>query len=452
MEVQIIRLTTKCDTIKSAFELLANAVQLPLSDPLQFNPAVIQQLLTPHSICPTPESHPLIHFWTQEDWNKWLMSPKAQMSTHGRYGFLEDEKGEPLSDSILKEICKIAHGGWVELMSHNLTLKSWGKIRTTRWQVFHNIMEISFPLFKFVVNGWKLDHLVGMTYPAWYKNHIEGDDPLKPWGKHIKLEDGEDTKDEDKKDKFIQQDKHPKNSIKADASKVKTVHTMTDIDAQPLKGELTSFLEPVLTTGFIKMPDTGKGALETPNTSFTLVGGTEANKENIPTCGGLKMCTNKAVADPLTSLRVAGFIAYDAIASTPTVSHTSNTQDSDLPGTKTDMVMPFASIPTNPTTTEAGLSHTSIPSPATMSIEIPTPPVTSTVAQPLNNLPALPPAPAPISNNPAPTPAPVGKFTKAPGTKPMHKCMLNLKGMTEEFQSYYGSLTLEQHKVESTLS
>ncbi|KAL4078772.1 hypothetical protein V8B97DRAFT_2003088 [Scleroderma yunnanense] len=421
-------------------------MQLPLSDPLQFNPAAIQQLPTPHSIHPTPESHPLIHFWTQEDWNKWLMSPKVQTSTCRRYGFLKDEKGELLSDSILKEIHKIACGGWAELMSHNLTPKSWGKIRTTGQQVFHNIMEISFPLFKFAVNGWKLNHLAGMTYPAWYKNHIEGDNPLKPQGKCIKLEGGEDDKDEDEKDKFIQQDKHPKNSIKVDTS----------------KGELTSFLEPVLTTGFIKMPDTGKGALETPNTSFTLVGSTEANKENIPTCGGLEMRTNKAVANPLTSLRVAGFIAHDAIASTPTVSHTFNTQDSNLPGTKTDMVMLFASIPTNPTATEAGLSHTSIPSPATMSIEIPTPPVTSTVAQPSNNLPALPPAPAPISNNPAPTPALVGKSTKAPGTKPMRvsptkngwnlcalrwKRTLNSKCTTEEFQSYYGSLTLEQCKA-----
>ncbi|KAL4066322.1 hypothetical protein V8B97DRAFT_1919403 [Scleroderma yunnanense] len=136
-------------------------MQLPLLDPLQFNPAVIQQLLTPHSIHPTPESHPLICFWTQEDWNKWLMSSKAQTSTCRRYGFLEDKK----------------------------------------------------------VNGWNLDHLVGMTYQAWYKNHIEGDDPSKPQGKCIKLEDGEDNKDEDKKDKFIQQDKHPKNSIKADTSK-----------------------------------------------------------------------------------------------------------------------------------------------------------------------------------------------------------------------------------------
>ncbi|KAL4080033.1 hypothetical protein V8B97DRAFT_1929598 [Scleroderma yunnanense] len=210
------------------------------------------------------------------------------------------------------------------------------------------------------------------------------------------------------------------------------------------------------------MPDTGKGALKTPNASFTQVGGIEANKENIPTCGDLRTHTNKAVTDPLTSLRVAGFIAHNAIASTPTVSHTSNTQDSDLPGTKTDMVMPLASIPTNPTATEAGLSHTSISSPTTMSIEIPTPPVTSTVAQPLNNLPALPPAPAPISNNPAPTPALVSKSTKAPGIKPMHvsptkngqnlcalhwKCMLNPKGTTEEFQLYYGSLTLEQYKA-----
>ncbi|KAL4069746.1 hypothetical protein V8B97DRAFT_1872277, partial [Scleroderma yunnanense] len=219
IEAQVIRLTTEHDTIKSAFELLANTMQLPLSDPLQFNPAAIQQLPTPHSIHPTPKSHHLICFWTQEDWNKWLMSSKVQMSTCGRYGFLEDEKGELLSDSILKEIYKVACGGWAELMSHNLTLKSWGKIRITGQQVFHNIMEISLPLFNFVANRWKLDHLVGMTYPAWYKNHIKGNNPSKPWGKCIKLEDGEDNEDKDKTDKFIQQDKHSKNSIKVNASK-----------------------------------------------------------------------------------------------------------------------------------------------------------------------------------------------------------------------------------------
>ncbi|KAL4069745.1 hypothetical protein V8B97DRAFT_1969095 [Scleroderma yunnanense] len=219
------------------------------------------------------------------------------------------------------------------------------------------------------------------------------------------------------------------------------------------------------------MPDTGKDALEMSNASFTQVGGTEANKENIPACGGLEICTKKALVTTSgwctdvrcrTSLRVVGFIACNAIASTPTVSHTSNTQDSNLPSTKTDMVMPLASIPTNPTATEAGLHHTSIPSPLSTSIEVPTPSVTSMVAQPLNNLPTLPLTPAPISNNPAPTPALVGKSTKAPGTKPMHvsptknewnlctlhwKCTLNSKGTTKEFQLYYGSLTLEQHKA-----
>lgn len=147
------------------------------------------------------------------------MSPEAQISTHRRYGFLEDNAGKPLTDSVLKEIHKIARGGWVELVSHNLTPKSWGEIGTTGWQIFHNIMEMAFPLFQFAVHAWKLDHLAGMTYPAWYKSHAEGNNSSKPWAKHIKLEDGEDNEDNDEQDKFIQQGKHLKNDIDADTPK-----------------------------------------------------------------------------------------------------------------------------------------------------------------------------------------------------------------------------------------
>ncbi|KAI6141945.1 hypothetical protein EDD17DRAFT_1664097 [Pisolithus thermaeus] len=69
-------------------------------------------------------------------------------------GYLEDKDGNPPSCKTEKAICKVLCGGWVELLIHGL-------------------MEKAFPDFKFTNNGWKVDYLASMTYPAWQKGMLD---------------------------------------------------------------------------------------------------------------------------------------------------------------------------------------------------------------------------------------------------------------------------------------
>ncbi|KAI6004151.1 hypothetical protein EDD15DRAFT_2360410 [Pisolithus albus] len=59
-------------------------------------------------------------------------------------------------------------------------------------------MENAYPMFRFTSNGWKLDYLASMTYPAWRKVHLDDNGRWKPKkGKELKTEDNdEDDEDE----------------------------------------------------------------------------------------------------------------------------------------------------------------------------------------------------------------------------------------------------------------
>jgi len=198
--------------------MLANAMQFPqadslAADPLQFNMATLKPSSTSQSSHPTLETHPAIRFWTQEDWHAWLMSPEAGQNPRGRYGYLEDDEGKPPIRTVLKEICKHARGAWEELLQWNLAPKTWGKLGTSGQELFHHIMEKSFPLFTFANDGWKLDHLVSTTYSAWYTRHFNADGSVKPRGKCIKTED-ESSEDEDKTEgQSVQKGKCMKKSL-----------------------------------------------------------------------------------------------------------------------------------------------------------------------------------------------------------------------------------------------
>ncbi|KAI6145831.1 hypothetical protein BKA82DRAFT_145086 [Pisolithus tinctorius] len=143
--------------------------------------------------CPTPETHLKICFWDQSDWNTFL-------DTRGTLGFLEEDNSDPPSNSTVKAIQKTLRGGWAELANHKLAPKSWGRLCASGRQLTHNLMESTFPLFRFAKNGWKLDYLASNSYPAWWKTHLESEGNWK-MKKSQDCEDDNEDMEMDKKDK-----------------------------------------------------------------------------------------------------------------------------------------------------------------------------------------------------------------------------------------------------------
>ncbi|KIK20344.1 hypothetical protein PISMIDRAFT_13025 [Pisolithus microcarpus 441] len=149
-----------------------------------------------------PKDYPSVQFWDQEDWDKYLESPKGQTSKRGTMGFLEDKDSNPPSCEMAKAIHKLLHGGWVELMHWELAPPSWGQLSASAHQFIHTLMENTYPDFKLTNNRWKLDYLTSTTYPAWQKGMLDDNGKWKQKkGKGFKIEDNENDNNGDSTDK-----------------------------------------------------------------------------------------------------------------------------------------------------------------------------------------------------------------------------------------------------------
>ncbi|KAI5996074.1 hypothetical protein EDC04DRAFT_2910083 [Pisolithus marmoratus] len=137
-----------------------------------------------------PGNYPSICFWDHEDWDKYLESPEGQTSKRGTMGYLEDKDSNLPSCKTAKAIRKVLCGGWVELINQELAPPSWGRLSVSAQQFIHSLMESAYPDFKFANNGWKLDYLASMTYPAWWKGSLDDNSKWKQKkGKGPKIED-----------------------------------------------------------------------------------------------------------------------------------------------------------------------------------------------------------------------------------------------------------------------
>ncbi|KAG1884128.1 hypothetical protein F4604DRAFT_1919971 [Suillus subluteus] len=205
---------------RAAYQYLASTVHLPLSDPLQFDPASIP---TPASNTqrPKPETHPNVRFWNKADYFDWLESAEANNAVgRGKLAFLEDKNGDPISETTIDAIRKALRAAWSELLSCKLAPLTWGKLTASGGQLMNTLMENAYPLFKLANNGWKLDHLATTSYSSWRRHHMdEYGNPLS----------GGDTGDDGDK---TSKGKKRKQCIKSEASEVLEKKIKVDHDAR----------------------------------------------------------------------------------------------------------------------------------------------------------------------------------------------------------------------------
>ncbi|KAI5981842.1 hypothetical protein EDD15DRAFT_2203594 [Pisolithus albus] len=197
LEQQLAKVTMERDIVKSLYDQLASAVRLPLGTNLAGPNKSVLFLQTANEKRPTRETHPLVKFWMQKDYDTWLESPEALMGNQGKYAFLEDENGSTLAPETVKVIRRAVRAGWTELVNHSIAPKTWGKASASARQTFHAILEREFPIFKLAENGWKLEYLCTKMYSAWCKHHLNENGQ---WKTTVKEEDDSDE-DSDKKRK-----------------------------------------------------------------------------------------------------------------------------------------------------------------------------------------------------------------------------------------------------------
>ncbi|KAG1766968.1 hypothetical protein EDD22DRAFT_950294 [Suillus occidentalis] len=126
LELQIVKLTSERDTLRAMFQQLASGIRLPQTDSgLELDS--ITPPFQPITKRPTRLTHPCVQFWTNEDFTAWLDSPDGLRANRGKVPYLEDENGDPLTDTIIKSIRKLLRGAWAELIRRKLAPKTWGK-------------------------------------------------------------------------------------------------------------------------------------------------------------------------------------------------------------------------------------------------------------------------------------------------------------------------------------
>ncbi|KAG1823834.1 uncharacterized protein BJ212DRAFT_1326866 [Suillus subaureus] len=134
LELQIVKLTSERDTLKSMFQQLSSAVRLHQTDSLDLDCTLISSVPATANR-PTRVTHPKIRFWTNDDFLGWLDSPDGRRADRGKVPYLEDENGDPLTDPIVKSIRKLLRGAWAELVRRKLAPKTWGKATATARQI-----------------------------------------------------------------------------------------------------------------------------------------------------------------------------------------------------------------------------------------------------------------------------------------------------------------------------
>ncbi|KAG8215131.1 hypothetical protein J3R82DRAFT_8601 [Butyriboletus roseoflavus] len=155
--------------------LIDRALYDQLTASLQGQPSVDHAQDNPP--CPASDNlagsaYPKLRFWMQTQYNTWTNSPEAHAEANWKLAYLEDMNGIMVSKDSIKAIQKAMRAGWIELVKKELAPNSWSKICTSAQDLYHTIIEKSFPIFKLAHKGWKLDYLCATDYPGWIRNNV----------------------------------------------------------------------------------------------------------------------------------------------------------------------------------------------------------------------------------------------------------------------------------------
>ncbi|KAF8835520.1 hypothetical protein BDN67DRAFT_984566 [Paxillus ammoniavirescens] len=176
--------------------------------------------------CPTPNTHPNIRFWNKSDYLCWTETPAASAGARGKLPYLEDADGNPIDNDT------------------GMAPETWGQASSAAVKYVEKLMEDTHPLFTFVNNGWKLNHLAVNTYSGWSRRHLDGNRNLKKRG--TSDADDEDEADANLKGKKRQIEDSPSERVKKKARRQQVcmpAHHNSPFIGTPKSPPLTSSIQ-----------------------------------------------------------------------------------------------------------------------------------------------------------------------------------------------------------------
>ncbi|KIL69126.1 hypothetical protein M378DRAFT_7845 [Amanita muscaria Koide BX008] len=120
--------------------------------------------------------YPLVKFWMRSQWNG-----------GSRTSYLEDEDGEPVLDSRIREIRQHIAQKVDEVKKHKpaVLAKRWTYVNMDFRQAFYRNLCLTFPEFALCDNNWKAKAMLS----TWYSDHFRNNRPAD----HVKTEDDTST-------------------------------------------------------------------------------------------------------------------------------------------------------------------------------------------------------------------------------------------------------------------
>ncbi|KAI5991951.1 hypothetical protein EDD15DRAFT_2368719 [Pisolithus albus] len=173
---KLLTTTTERDTIRAAFQSLISVLKLPEeTDPLSFSLTDINVGLRASEserVRLSKKEYPGLRFRVRSDYDSFAILPEAQSMDRGKAPWLEQENGNPVTPDQLKAIRASLRRAWAELVERKLAPPTWTKISASGKALVYKIMTKEYPLLGLDEDGFKLEMLCVNDYSGWRKNHL----------------------------------------------------------------------------------------------------------------------------------------------------------------------------------------------------------------------------------------------------------------------------------------
>jgi hypothetical protein len=114
---------------------------------------------------------PAVPYWSKEAWSKHTRSEEDRGRDPGKFGFLTDEAGFPVSKDRVSAMMATARSLFVELYRARCDPETWRVVSESGAEYFNNKISAKFPEFLLCDDQWKCLSFATIQYPTWKRDH-----------------------------------------------------------------------------------------------------------------------------------------------------------------------------------------------------------------------------------------------------------------------------------------
>ena len=114
-----------------------------------------------------------VRFWTEKQYKEWKKTAEGtKIAEENTTAYLENEKGELLSDDRVGKILSMMHEIWHDLRGQGQidAQTTWTTMLLSVKKVFHSELVHTYTELTLCEDLWKIDQLAKANYPSWKQN------------------------------------------------------------------------------------------------------------------------------------------------------------------------------------------------------------------------------------------------------------------------------------------